>query len=762
MRVRPFRIWLPAVMLVLVTLKAHGESFVIKDIELEGLQRIESGTVFSYLPVQVGEQFDERRGVEVIRALFKTGFFSDVSLRRKGDVLVIVLKERPAISEINFDGNKDIKDDDLANALKGVGIAKGRVFNRSILQRMQNELRQQYFARGKYNVQLDVKVNELPRNRVSIDIHISEGKVARIKRINLVGNEDFTDQKLEKKFESGVPAWYNFFSGKDKYSKQKLSGDLERLRSFYLDRGYLKFSIDSTQVSITPDKQDIYVTINITEGDRYKVTEVKLAGNFVVPKEKLEKLVKIKPGETFSREKVIETTDAISNRLSDDGYAFAKINPIPEVDEKTRSVNLTFFIDPGQRVYVRRINFLGNASTRDEVFRREMRQLEGGWYSLRNIDQSRRRLQRLPYVETVDIKTSRVPAADDLVDLDITVKERLSGNFAIGAGFSQAQGILFNLSLSQENFLGSGKRVAIRFDNSRVSRVYSFSYTNPFYTIDGVSRGFNLSYTETDAEEADISNYSADQGKASINYGIPLTEDDSLRAAVAVEHIKIKTGTDTAREVLEFLDDNGDKYLDFSLQGGFIHDTRNRTIFADRGNLQRTNLEVTVPGSDLTYYKADYRYLQYFPLLSWLTGQVKADLAYGNGYGNTTELPFFENYFAGGIRTLRGYKTNSLGPRDSNNDPRGGNFRTLGSLELIFPAPFFEQSNNVRLSAFLDAGNVYAGFDDFDANDIRYSAGAAVTWISPLGALTFSLAAPLNDKSDDELEPFQFNIGTVF
>ena len=688
-----------------IELPAVLSSFDVEDIEIEGLQRIEAGTVFTYLPIKVGDRFDQGRSADIVRELYKTGFFSDISLYRQGNILIVRVKERPAISDIKFSGNEDISDEDLSNALKGVGIAKGRVFNRSILERLENELRQQYFARGKYNVQVDTRVADLPRNRVEIDIEISEGEVAKIKQVNIVGNQDFDDEELKEDFDSGIPRWYMFFSSKDQYSKQKLAGDLEKLRTQYLDQGYLKFNIDSTQVSITPDKQDIYITININEGDKYKVSDVKLAGNFIVPEEELEKLLMIHEGDIFSRSKVVETTDAISRRLGSEGYAFANINPIPEIDEQSRQVSLTFFVDPGQRVYVRRINFLGNDSTRDEVFRREMRQLEGGWYSLKNIELSRRRLERLPYVESVDVKTERVTGVEDQVDLDISVTERLAGSFSVGAGFSQSQGILFNLALTMDNFLGTGKKVGVRVDNSKVNTIYSFSYTNPYYTIDGVSRGISLSYTETDAEEADISDFNADQFSASLNYGIPLTEENTVRLAVGAENIDISTTSNTPEEIFDFIDDNGNKYTNFSLTGSFIHDTRNRTVFADQGNLQRVNLELTVPGSDLTYFKTDYENKVFLPLTDWLTASLNGQVSYGDGYGDTEDLPFFEKYFAGGLRTVRGYESNSLGPRDSGGDPFGGDFRVVTNAELFFPALFFEQARNIRLGLFFDAVN---------------------------------------------------------
>jgi outer membrane protein insertion porin family len=590
--------------------------FVVEDIEIEGLQRIEPGTVFTYLPIQVGDRVDSRRSAEIVRALYETGFFSDIVLRKRGNVLVVIVEERPAISDITFEGNEDISDEDLTEALKSVEIAKGRVFNRSVLERLENELMQQYLARGKYNVKVETDVKELERNRVDIKIEISEGAVARIKRVNIVGNEAFAEEELTEDFESGIPAWWAFWSGRDKYSKEKLTGDLETLRTHYLDRGYLQFNIDSTQVSITPDNQDIYIAINIDEGEQYTVSDVRLAGTFVVPQEELERGLEIDAGDIFSRGKVIKSIDAITRRLGNEGYAFANINPIPEIDEKRKEVRLTFFIDPGQRIYVRRINILGNASTADEVYRRELRQIEGGWYSLSDIELSRRRIQRLAYVESVEINTQRVPGTSDMVDLDVKIKERLAGNFAIGAGYSQSQGLLFNLSLTQDNFLGTGKRVGIRFDNSDFNTIYSFAYTNPYYTIDGVSRGFDVSYTQTDASEANIADYGADQIRARVTYGIPFSEFDTVRASAGYEDIGIDVTDNTPQEILDFLEDNGAEFNVFELSSSIVHDTRNKTVFADRGNLQQLSLEVAVPGGDLEYYRTGYSNLNYFPLTS--------------------------------------------------------------------------------------------------------------------------------------------------
>ncbi|WP_006787101.1 outer membrane protein assembly factor BamA [Thiorhodospira sibirica] len=741
---------------------AQAADFVIDDIEVEGLQRIAPGTVFTYLPVRVGDRFEATRSAEIVRVLFRTGFFSDVSLQRRDNILIVRVVERPAINEIRISGNRDIKTEQLTDALRQVGIARGRVFNRTALERMESELLQQYFARGKYNVNVEVAVEDLPRNRVDIVIDINEGQVARIQRVNIVGNQAFSNDALLRRFSSGVPPWYAFFSRRDHYSKQKLAGDLEALRSRYLDEGFVNFTIDSTQVTLTPDRRDLYITININEGERYTISDVRLAGELVVEASELQELLEVSPGDTFSRARITASIEALTRRLGNEGYAFASVNPIPEVDDERRRIELTFFVDPGQRVYVRRINFSGNQRTRDEVFRREMRQMEGGWYSASAIERSRVRLQRLSFVESVDLQTRRVPGLSDQVDLDIAITERLSGSFVVGAGYAQSQGALFNMSLSQENFFGTGNRVSLAFNNSRINRIYSLSYTNPYYTLDGVSRGFNLYYRETDASRAEISRYSSNRLGADLSYGIPLTEYDSLRFTPGFERIEILTSERTPGEILDFLDQHGRTFNIYSLNAAFAHDTRNRIVFPDYGNLQRVVLESAVPGSDLEYYKASYQHQHYFQLRPALTLGMTGEVGYGKHYGDTSELPFFEKYFAGGTRSVRGYKDYSLGPRDSNNDPFGGDFRVIGGAELFFPPPFMDESPNLRMSFFLDAGQVFAGYDDFAADDIRASTGVGLSWLSPVGALTFSMAHALNDKPQDRLQAFQFTIGASF
>ncbi len=739
------------------------EPFVVKDIRLEGLQRISSGTVFNYLPVQVGDRLDAERARRAIRALFRTGFFKDVSLAREGDVLVVQLQERPAIASIEIEGNKDIETEPLLESLKEIGFAEGRVFNRSLLDKVEQELQRQYFARGKYGVKIRTTVTPMERNRVAIRIDIAEGKPARIREINIVGNRVFDDETLLDLFELSTPTLFSFYTGSDQYSKQKLAGDLERLRSFYLDRGYLHFNIDSTQVTITPDKRDIYITINVTEGEQYRVKEVRMTGDFVVEPESLFPLVDINPGDVFSRKRVTDTVEKLGKALSDKGYAFANVNTIPDVDEETRTVTLTFFIDPGKRVYVRRIEMRGNTRTADEILRREMRQMEAGWFSSSAVEHSRSRLERLGFFEEVNVETPAVPDTPDQVDVVYSVKEQPSGNLVLGLGYAQSSGFLFNANVTQNNFLGTGKRVSLNFNNSQINTIYSFSYNDPYATIDGISRGFGVFYRSTDAGQANLANYNTNTWGGNLSHGLPINEFDRIRFDVAFEHLELEETVFSPRIVSDFIAANGSTYDTLTLSASWSHDTRNRAIMADRGMLQRLSAEVTVPGMDLQYYKISYRHLFYVPLTKRFTLSLNGEIGYGDGYGDFGSVPFFKNFYAGGVRSVRGWQDNTLGPRDARtNDPIGGSFKVQGNVELLFPPPFAPKSKTVRLSAFFDIGNVFSDYDAFSAGDLRYSVGLGATWLSPLGALTFSLAKPLNEKAGDETQPFQFTIGTNF
>lgn len=735
------------------------EPFVIKDIRVEGLQRIAAGTVFNYLPAKVGDRVDDARAAEAIRALFKTDFFKDVRLERQGNVLVVSVVERPAIAEIKFTGNKDIETDKLKKSLKDVGFAEGQAFDRSLLDKVEQELQRQYFSQGKYGVKIKTVVTPLERNRVGIAINISEGKVARIKRINIVGNHAFKDSELLDQFQLTGPTTFSFYSGADQYSKQKLAADLETLRSFYQNRGYINFNIDSTQVSITPDKKDIYITVNVTEGEPYTVKEIKLAGDLVVKSDELAKFITIRPGETFSRKRATETSNRLSERLGNDGYAFANVNIIPDVDKEHKQVSLTFFVDPGKRVYVRRINMIGNIKTRDEVLRREMRQMEGAWFSTEKVNRSRTRLQRLGFFDEVNVETPAVPGTTDQVDVNYTVVERSSGTLSVGLGYSQGQGLLFNTSITQDNFLGTGNRVNAAFNNSRVNTIYSVGYTNPYYTLDGVSRGFNAYYRTTNAAQANIANYTTDALGGDVNYGIPISENDTVYASLAYEHTRLKTTSYTPIEILNFVTANGDSYNNVSVRGSWSHDTRNRAILPDRGELTSVSAESSVPGLNLEYYKLGVRHQRYFPLSKKLTLSLNGEIGYGASFGKTTELPPFEKYYAGGANSVRGYQNNTLGPVGSTGQPLGGQTRVVGNIELYLPVPFMKDNKSFRLSAFVDAGNVYDKAS-FKLNDLRLSTGVAAIWISPIGPLSFSLAKPFHSQPTDRTQIFQFSIGT--
>ncbi|NNC69065.1 MAG: outer membrane protein assembly factor BamA [Gammaproteobacteria bacterium] len=739
-----------------------AEKFRLQDIQIEGLERIEAGTVFTYLPVKVGDELDENNTARIARELYKSGFFKDIQLRREGNILVVTVQEKPAIASLSFDGNKILDDEQLAKVLTDVGIAQGRVFNRSVLERLENELIQQYFAFGKYSVIIDTQIRELERNRVDIGIHIIEGDAAKIKQVKIVGNTVFEEDDLIEDFESGLKPWYKFWGSRDRYAKQKLQGDIEILRSQYLNEGYLKFDIPTTQVSISPNKEDIFITINVEEGEQYTVNSIELAGKYLVPEEELRSLISLESGDVFSRAKIVKSNDEITRRLGDEGYAFPNINAVPEIDEESKKVDLTFFIDPGKRVYVRRINFTGHKTTRDEVYRRELRQMESGWYSQSNVEASRARLQRLAYVEAVEVETKRISGVDDFVDLDVAIEERLAGSFNIGAGLSDSQGAVITTSVSQENFLGTGKTVSFRINTSKVNTIYDFNYIDPYYTIDGVSRGFGASFVSTEASEADISDFDSDQYAIRVNYGIPLTERDRIGTTLQLRHTEIDTTINTPLEVQDFLRENGTEYDNLTLNTNFTHDTRNRSLFPNKGNRQTVGLEFSVPGSDLEFYKVSLENAFYFPLGETFTLSLSSEIGYGDQYGDTSDLPFFEKFRAGGFDSVRGYENNSLGPRDSFGDSFGGNFLTAARAQVLFPIPFLENKNRGRLALFVDLGNVFEEFDDFDSGDIRGSTGLGLSWITGLGGVSAALAAPFNDQSGDDTETFQFNLGTSF
>ena len=759
----PLRIALSAFLLcAVVRLGAAAEPFVVEDIRLEGLQRITAGTVFNYLPIQVGDTVDDARTSGAVRALFRTGFFRDVRLERDGDTLVVSVAERPSIGSIEFSGNEDLGTEDLMSALEQMGFAQGRVFNRSIFDQVKQELHRTYFAAGKYGARVTGTVTPLERNRVAVRFDVSEGAAAKIRQINIVGNTTFDDEDLLDEIELGTTGFFSFLSRADRYSKPKLAADLERLRSFYLDQGFINFNVDSTQVSITPDKQHVYITINITEGGRYLVRDVYLQGALVVPEEELFDLVTVVQGGVFSRKDVTETARSINERLGSEGYSFANVNAVPEIDDAGKTVDLTFYVDPGRRVYVRRINFKGNAKTRDEVLRREMRQMEGGWISTGAIERSRVRLNRLGFFESVDVETPAVPGAPDQVDVDFTVAERPSGNLLIGAGYSDSQGTVFDVSVTEENVLGTGNRLSVSFDTSQVSRDLSVSWLNPYWTVDGISRGIDVYNRRTDASDANLADYDLDQIGAGMTFGIPVSELTRVNVGFNVERTDFIAGSSASEEVRRFRDENGGRFTTLLVTGAWAKDSRNSRFLPTRGSLSRLSGEVAVPGSELKYYKLFARHQRLFPLPNDFVFALDGEFGYGDGYGGTGELPLTENFFAGGLRSVRGFEANTLGPRDSRGEPIGGALKVAGTAEVIVPLPFTRESNTFRVTSFLDAGNVYRSTGDFEFDTLRYSAGVAGVWVSPVGPMTMSYAVPLRTRTGDETQGFQFTFGTSF
>ena len=739
-----------------------SQAFTVKDIRVEGLQRISAGTVFNYLPVKVGDEIGSAETASAIRALFRTGFFKDIRVEREGNTFVVSVVERPSIDTIEFTGNEAIETEQLLEALKQVGFAPGSSFNRAAFERTKLQLHEAYFARGRYAVRVTETVTPLPRNRVSIRFDISEGRVAKIKRINIVGNADFDESDLLGLFKLTTPNWLSWFSDSDQYSKQRLSADLEALRAHYLDRGYINFVVDSTQVSLTPDKGFVYVTINITEGDQYLVRDIKLAGDLAVNKEELFPLFTVRKDGIFSRREVQETTSKLTRRLGDEGYAFANVNALPEIDESEKSVDLTFFTDPGKRVYVRRIIFRGNTKSRDGVLRREMRQMEGGWISTGRLERSRTRLRRRGFFEEITIETPAVPGTTDMGDVVVSVKEKSSGSFMAGVGYSGSQGAVFNTSLDQENFLGTGNKLNFSFNNTEVNRTFGGSFTNPYWTLDGVSRQISVAYRETDASDANLADYSTASFEGGSEFGIPINETDRVHVGVTADVTDFTAGASASNEVREFDSANPDGYFTWRINSRWSRDSRNRRVLPDSGSLTRATGEIALPGGELTYYRLGVEHRQFIPLGSLFAFIAHGKANYGDGYGDTTELPLVNNYFAGGIRSVRGFEANTLGPRDSNNKPLGGALHVAGGGELVLPVPFMTDKRSVRVTAFGDGGNVFKDIGSFDAGEIRFSTGVSAIWLSPFGALTFSLAHPLNAEDGDETEAFQFTLGTNF
>jgi outer membrane protein insertion porin family len=776
--------------------------FTVGDIRLEGLQRVSEGTVFNYLPVNIGDELTPTRLRESLKALYATGFFRDVELRRDGSTLVIAVRERPSIESFELKGNKDIKTEELSKSLRNVGLATGKTFDRSVLEDVKGYLTDQYYSRGKYGVRINATVEDQPDNRVRVKIDIKEGSRAKIRQISVVGNTRFKEKDILESFELKTPRWNSWYKQNDRYSRESLQGDLEKLRSWYQDRGYANFQMESAQVQIAPEKDDMFITLSVNEGDVYRISESKLAGNTIVPEAEMRALLLVQPGQIYSQRLIAATQELLQNRLGEEGFAFAKVDPVPKLDDDKKTVSMTFLVDPGKRVYVRHIEFSGVTRTNDIVLRREMRQLEGSWLSNISLERSKQRIQQLPYIEKVEFEKNKVDGSDDLVDVKYTIKEGPSAQLSGGIGYSASYGFTLQGSYADSNFMGSGKRLAVELNAGNYSKVYSVSQTNPYLSIDNLSRTVSLRYSDVTQFVSASSDFSSKTIAAGLEFGYPITEFQGLRFGATLQRAQLLTSSNgSALQATEWVQKNGKPYSRSAMDAtgnlieffgsnyntveataGWYMNTLNRGLFADRGMRQSVSASVTAPGSSIHYYVANYDYVQFVPIWRRWTGSLNFRAAYGDSFGGTTGLPPYRLFYGGGPDTVRGYRESRLGPKDNNGNPYGGNMLVVGRAELIVPVPQKWQTS-ARISLFYDIGNVFSTNSDtkfygrdgltpvtynFKYANLRRSAGLAVQWLAPLGIFRFSYAVPLNASQGssvlfpDEKEQFQFSVGQAF
>jgi len=760
------RAFIAAGLLLLSTAALALSPFTIRDIRVEGAQRIEAGTIFSYLPLKVGDAVTDEKASAALKSLYDTGFFSDVRLESDHEVLVVIVQERPAISKIDINGAKEFNKEQLTEALKSIGLAEARIYDKSLLDKAEKELKRQYLSKGRYSAQVTTTVTPMERNRVALTFNISEGEVARIKEINIVGATVFKEKTLLDQLQLTTSNWFTWYTKNDQYSKQKLSGDLETVRAYYQNHGYLEFAVDSTQVSITPDKQDIYITVNVVEGQQYKVSDVKLAGQFIVPEDDLKKLVTLKSGDTFSREKVTNSTKAISDRLGNEGYSFANINANPDINKEGRTAAFTFVVDPGRRVYVRHINIFGNARTRDEVIRREVRQMEGGWYSIELVNRSKERINRLGFFSDVTVDSPPVPGTTDQVDVNFTVVERQTGSIQLGAGYSSAEKVVLSTSISQNNLFGSGNSLTLSVNSGSISRTYALTYFNPYWTEDGIGRSWSVyDRTINTTSLTGVSPYMTRTIGGDMHLSVPLSETNAYSFGMGYESTAVTVISNSPIQYLDFVNQFGDVAKTLKADVGFSRDSRDSILYPTKGLNQRYSLEAGLPGGDLKYYRATVNEQLLTPIGYDISLSFSGQLGYGHGYGGMP-LPFFKNFFAGGVGSVRGYYTSSLGPHTQtivgNTLNLGGTEMITGSMEALFPMPGLKNDKSFRLSTFIDAGNVYGNGGGFSLGLLRYSAGVGLSWYSPMGPLTFSYAVPLHAQPLDNIERLQFQMGTTF
>ena len=749
-------------------------AFTISDIRVEGISRTEPGTVFSHLPFQAGDEYTPEKGARAIHSLYQSGLFRDVSLSQDGDVLVVRVMERPAVATIETHGIKAFDKDAVEKSLRDVGMAEGRIFDQATLERADQELRRQYLARGYYGVSVKTTVTPLERNRVRITISVDEGSASSIASIRFTGNQTFDSEELLDMMQLGTPNWMSWYTKRDLYSREKLAADLETIRSFYMNQGYLDFKIDSVQVSIASNKSDVFIAINLTEGEKYTISGVKLQGDMLGLDKDLEALVTIKPGEIYNAETVKSVSTAITDKLSTLGYAFASANANPISDANNRTVEIVYTVDPGRRAYVRRVNIIGNNRTRDEVIRREVRQYEAAWFDSDKVKLSRDRIDRLGYFESVTAEPKPVPGTRDQVDLEVNVKERPTGSISLGAGYSTSEGIILSAGFAQNNVFGTGNSVSVEVNTSKSQRTYALSVVEPYVTPEGVSRSYDIYDRRVDLDELDVADVEYETRGVGVSWGIPFTELDRVYLGGKLESTKVMTNSNSPQRYITYADKFGENPWSVALTLGWSRDSRDNSLAPTRGVYQRLSGEFGLPGGDIQYYKATYQYQQYIPLSRTWTLAFNGEVGYGDVYGSTDMFPFFKNFYAGGIGSVRGFENGSLGPKeydpyDNDSDNLGGDRMATFSLELLAPLPGGDRT--LRIFGFLDGGMVwgYEGIGNgryrrqpIDFGDLRYSTGIGVAWISPLGPLKFSIAAPLNDESGDDVQRFQFQIGTGF
>lgn len=741
---------------------AFADTFTVSDIRIDGLRRISPGSVFAVLQIKIGDSADESSVGRALRNVYKTGYFQDAEILRDGNVLVVSVVERPAIGNIDVIGNELIEDEALLEGLTNIGLSEGRLYSPSLLSGIIQELELQYFSRGRYGLKVTPVITPMVRNRVSVKLLIQEGPNAKIKHVRIVGAKRYSESKIKGLFKLHPKRFWELFSSVDQYSREALSGDLETVKSHYLNNGFLNFKILSTQVSLSQDRTKVYLTVNIEEGEQFKFGEVKLAGDIPVNVD-LASLIDVQTGDVFSQKTLVTIKDKITEKLSSFGYAFANVNAIPKLDEETKVANFVMFIDPGKPVYVRRINISGNVLTQDEVIRRELRQYEGALFSADKVKISKTRLNRLGFFETVDVKTPQVAGAADQVDVDINVTEKKLGQLQLGVGYGVPGGISFNGKISQDNVLGTGNNVSVAVGYSAAVQDVNVRFKDPYWTESGISRTYSLFWKETDAEEVDVSRYFFNSKGIDVQFGVPVTETDKVFFGIGIEQLELNTLDESPQFIFDYLDEYGSEYLNFPLTIGWSRNSTNRAIFATAGHRQRLSLEVVTPGSDLQYYKVTYDHRWFIPITENSSFIVHGELGYGDGLEDTAELPFFKNFFAGGMNTVRAFRGNSLGYRDENDDPVGGNVKIVGNIDVVFPVPFYPEAESVRMWLYSDIGNVYNTYvEDVDLDTLRSSAGIGLTWISPFGILKFAYGVPLREEENDRIENFQFTMGREF